>query len=107
MVLGDGMMGQMMEPVEFKEVKEICLKKHGATVGTKERKPNVINSLFIKPADYEKHNIDLFKSMRKLKRMKYRLNLQSEFAEIVFVAYGTTARIVKNAINSLAKKELK
>ncbi|MDD4503936.1 MAG: 3-methyl-2-oxobutanoate dehydrogenase subunit beta, partial [Clostridiaceae bacterium] len=55
MILGDGMMGQMMEPVEFTEVKKRKLpEKSWATVGTKgKRKPNIINSLFIESSDCE------------------------------------------------------
>jgi 2-oxoglutarate ferredoxin oxidoreductase subunit alpha len=110
MVLGDGMMGQMMEPVEFKEVKKRNLpEKTWATVGTKgKRKPNVINSLFIEAADCEKHNIDLFKKYAEIEKNEVRVETYNlEGAEIVFVAYGTTARIVKNAINSLAKEGIK
>lgn len=110
MVLGDGMMGQMMEPVEFKEVKKRNLpEKTWATVGTKgKRKPNIINSLFIESADCEKHNIDLFNKYAEVEKNEVRVDTYNlEGAEIVFVAYGTTARIVKNAINSLAKEGIK
>jgi 2-oxoglutarate ferredoxin oxidoreductase subunit alpha len=110
MIMGDGMIGQMMEPVEFKPVEKRELpEKTWATVGTKgQRKPNVINSLFIDPQECENHNIKLFKkydeiAAKEVKVEKYNL----EDAEIVFVAYGTTARIVKNAINTLAKEGIK
>ena len=110
MILGDGMMGQMMEPVEFKEVKKRSLpEKTWATVGTKgKRKPNIINSLFIESADCEKHNIDLFNKYAEVEKNEVRVDTYNlEGAEIVFAAYGTTARIVKNAINSLAKEGIK
>ncbi len=49
MILGDGMIGQMMEPVEFKEPKRRDLpEKDWATTGTQgKRKPNIINSLYL------------------------------------------------------------
>jgi len=110
MILGDGMMGQMMEPVEFTEVKKRKLpEKSWATVGTKgKRKPNIINSLFIESSDCEKHNIDLFEKYAEIEKNEIRVDTYNlEGAEIVFTAYGTTARIVKNAINSLAKEGIK
>ena len=63
MVLGDGMIGQMMEPVEFREVEKMDLPSQDwATTGTNNaRQPNVINSLFLAPEELEQHNIKLFK----------------------------------------------
>lgn len=110
MVLGDGMIGQMMEPVEFTEVKKRKLPgKPWATVGTKgERKPNVINSLFIDPAECEKHNLRLFEKYKEIEENEVQVETYNmEDAELVFVAYGTTSRIVKNAINALAKEGIK
>lgn len=110
MILGDGMIGQMMEPVEFTEVKKRKLpEKPWATVGTKgERKPNIINSLFIDPADCEKHNIKLFEKYKEIEENEIQVETYNlEGAELVFTAYGTTARIVKNAINALAKEGIK
>lgn len=107
MILGDGMIGQMMEPVEFTEVKKRKLPgKPWATVGTNgERQPNIINSLFIDPEDCEKHNIDLFRKYAEIEKNEVKVETYNlENAEIVFAAYGTTARIVKNAINTLAKE---
>jgi 2-oxoglutarate ferredoxin oxidoreductase subunit alpha len=110
MILGDGMIGQMMEPVEFTEVKKRKLpEKPWATVGTNgERKPNIINSLFIEAADCENHNINLFKKYAEIEKNEVKVETYNlEGAEIVFAAYGTTARIVKNAINTLAKEGIK
>ena len=61
MVMGDGMLGQMMEPVEFKErAPKVLPEKTWAADGLKGReKHNVINSLYLKSEDLEKHNIKL------------------------------------------------
>jgi 2-oxoglutarate ferredoxin oxidoreductase subunit alpha len=110
MVMGDGMIGQMMEPVEFREVpKRELPEKTWATTGAKgQRKPNVINSLFIDPQECENHNIKLFKKYDEITAKETRVeNYNLEGAEIVFVAYGTTARIAKNAITTLAKEGIK
>lgn len=110
MVVADGMIGQMMEPVEFNEPKKRELpQKDWATTGTNgERKPNIINSLFIDPQELEDHCIMLeekYKVMEENETLVEEYNLEG--AEVVIAAYGTTSRIVKNAIDSLAKEGIK
>lgn len=110
MVVADGMIGQMMEPVEFKAPKTRELKpKDWATVGTKgERKPNVINSLYLQPDELEKHCIKLEAKYREIEKNEVDYEMyKTEDAELVFVAYGTTARIVKNAIEMLREEGIK
>ncbi len=110
MIVADGMIGQMMEPIEFKPAPALDLPaKDWATVGTKEdRKPNVINSLFLKPEELEVHNIHLTEKYNKMKEAEQRYEAyQLEGAEIVCVAYGTTSRIVKNAIEILEEEGIK
>lgn len=110
MIMGDGMIGQMMEPVEFTDVKKRILpEKDWATVGTRgKRGQNVINSLFIDPAECEKHNLKLGKKYEEILKNETRVETYNlEGAEIVLVAYGTTSRIARNAINSLAKDGIK
>lgn len=107
MVMGDGMIGQMMEPIEFKERKKVDLPpKDWATDGTGgKRKQNVINSLFISPEDLEKHNHKLFKKYQEMIDTEQRYELYNmENPEIICVAYGTTSRIVKNAIETLKEE---
>ncbi|SDZ09942.1 2-oxoglutarate ferredoxin oxidoreductase subunit alpha [Proteiniborus ethanoligenes] len=109
-VLGDGMIGQMMEPVEFKEpVKRELPPKDWATVGTKgERKPNVINSLYIDPKALEDHVIKLEQKYAKMKENEVRYEEYNlEDAEVVIVAYGTTSRIAKNAIAKCTEEGIK
>ncbi|WP_459130187.1 3-methyl-2-oxobutanoate dehydrogenase subunit VorB [Guggenheimella bovis] len=104
MVVGDGMIGQMMEPVEFKERPHVDLpKKTWAATGTKDHEGrNVINSLFLAPEALEKHVHHLFTKYEEMKEKECRWeSLNLEKAEIVIVAYGTTSRICKNAIEKL------
>ena len=109
-VLGDGMIGQMMEPVEFKELNKRELPaKDWATTGTKgKREPNIVNSLFIDPKELEDHVIKLEKKYAEMKEKETRWEeFKLEDAEIVVVAYGTTSRIVKNAIAKCEKEGIK
>ncbi|SCG83997.1 2-oxoglutarate ferredoxin oxidoreductase subunit alpha [Proteiniborus sp. DW1] len=109
-VLGDGMIGQMMEPVEFKEPKKRELPpKDWATTGTKgQRKPNVINSLYIEAQPLEDHNLKLEAKYAMMKENEVRYEEYNlEDAEVVIVAYGTTSRIAKNAIAKCAEEGIK
>lgn len=110
MVLGDGMIGQMMEPVEFKEPKKRPIApKTWATDGTKgKRKPNIINSLYIDPQVLENHVIKLENKYAEMKENETRHESYNvKDADVVVVAYGTTSRIVKNAIAKCEEEGMK
>lgn len=106
-VLGDGLIGQMMEPVEFK--REIAPKdlpeKPWATTGAKDRKRNIINSLFLDPEDLESHNWKLAKKFQDMKQeVRYEAYNLDAPREVLIVAYGTVARIAKTAIEDLREQ---
>jgi 2-oxoglutarate ferredoxin oxidoreductase subunit alpha len=110
MILGDGMIGQMMEPVEFKEREKRELPpKDWATTGTNgKRKPNIINSLYLNAEDLEKHNTYLQNKYNKMREKEVRVESYNvEDADVVISAYGTTARIAKTAISKLEKEGYK
>ena len=107
MMLADGALGQMMEPVEFKEVAETALpEKPWATTGTGcKRKKNIINSLFIKPDELEVSVNERFDRYAEIEKNETRAEeYMTEDADIVIVSYGITSRICKTAI-TLARKE--
>ncbi|MGO1478327.1 3-methyl-2-oxobutanoate dehydrogenase subunit VorB [Senegalia sp. (in: firmicutes)] len=110
MVIGDGMIGQMMEPVEFNEPKKRTIApKTWATDGTKgKRKPNIINSLYIDPQVLENHVLKLEKKYDEIRKNETRYeNYNVADADVVVVAYGTTSRIVKNAIAKCEEEGMK
>ena len=108
MVVGDGMIGQMMEPIEFKDIPKRgnIPAKDWATTGTKgARKHNIINSLALDPAELEKHNWKLQEKYNEIKEKEVRYeSYNMDNAEVVIVAYGTTSRIAKNAIKALKEE---
>lgn len=109
-VLGDGMIGQMMEPVEFNKPKKRDLPpKDWATTGTEgKRKPNIITSLFLDPQELEDHNWKLDKKYKEIEKNEVMYEMyKMKDAEIVLVAYGTTSRIVKNAVDTLREEGIK
>lgn len=108
MVMGDGIIGQMMEPVEFKEPaqRELPLKTWAAT-GYDGSKPRaVINSLYIEAEEMNAVSARLHGVYKQITENESRFDtFMMEDAEIAIVAYGTTARIVRNAIIK-ARREL-
>lgn len=102
MVVGDGMLGQMMEPVEFKERNNRVLpdKDWAANGLGKRTSHNVINSLFLNPEDLEGLNIELQEKYNKIRNdeVRYELYNCDEVNDLILVAYGTTARICRNVI---------
>ncbi len=109
MILADGTMGQMMEPVslDMGEIKEYD--KSWAVTGTKcEREHNVINSLFLKPEELE---IENFKRYEKYKLIEENEVMYEEYrmedAEICIVAFGIASRVSKNAIDEARKAGVK
>lgn len=110
MVVADGMIGQMMEAVEFKKPESRKLQpKTWASNGTKgERKPNIINSLYLQAPELEAHNLMLQKKYKQIEEKEARYeNFMVEDAEIVLVSYGTTARIARNAVLKLREQGVK
>jgi len=110
-VLGDGLLGQMMEPVEIKpktENRKLKTEKPWALTGAKGRPRNLIRSLYLGEGVLEKHNQHLQKKYKKISREEVRYEGYSlEDAEIVLVAYGTSARISRAALIKARKKGLK
>jgi 2-oxoglutarate ferredoxin oxidoreductase subunit alpha len=108
MVLGDGILGQMMEPVEFKRSvqPEDLPPKPWATTGAMGRKPNIINSLHLDPEDLEAHDWKLQAKYERMAQEDCRHELYGPGGEldVLFVAYGTVARIVKTAVELLEAK---
>lgn len=111
LILADGMLGQMMEPVEFPEKKPAsnAENKPYATTGTKEeRKPNIINSLFLKPEQLEKTIVDRFKKYDIIKENEVMVEeYLTEDADFITVAYGATARVVRSAVEQAREEGIK
>lgn len=101
MILGDGILGQMMEPVEFSDDNNnrSITEKPWATTGAKGRKPNLINSLFLDPVELEKHNLHLQRKYDSMLKEVLWENYKTDDAELVLVGYGTSARIAKAVVD--------
>ncbi|MFZ5644085.1 MAG: 3-methyl-2-oxobutanoate dehydrogenase subunit VorB [Bacillota bacterium] len=102
MLMGDGVLGQMMEPVELDEEKPVTIpdKPWAATGRTNGRPKNLINSLYIVPDNCEVHNIELGKKYELIKESEQRWeDYHTDGAELVIVSFGTSARICKAVVD--------
>jgi 2-oxoglutarate ferredoxin oxidoreductase subunit alpha len=113
MILGDGLIGQMMEPVEFPEnlLTEPTNKDEWATNGIGNRSgdtPNLVKSLFLDPVQLNNHNLLLKAKYDRMKRDEVRYeayNIDSDYRALV-VSYGTMSRVCRTAIDFLKEEGL-
>ena len=104
LILGDGIIAQMVEPVDLKPYKPIFKlpsKKDWILDGCKDREPHVVKTLWLSPTDsLVKHNIHL---QEKYNKIRLELSLCEEYktegADILIAAYGITARVAREAVD--------
>lgn len=107
LILGDGILGQMSEPVVFPEMKKINDKTDWAICNGKER--SIIRSLYLIPENMlEMHNLKLQKKYDQIKKelIKYDTYM-IEDAEYLIVSYGSTSRVCQAAIDMLRENSIK
>ena len=111
MVVMDGLIGQMMEPIEWHEVphRKLPSKDSWATSGRKGRaEHNTLNSLYMDPEECDRHNRHLAEKFAEMERNEVRWEeVECEDAELIITAYGTPARIALTAIDTLRAEGLK
>lgn len=115
-ILGDGMLGQMMEPLSVARIPSSVFRngrlttddgrrKKWAATGCSGRKPNVVKSFYLNMGDLEKFNLKL---QEKYKSIQAQEQLQetayTDDARVILSAYGTMARIAKGAVEKLREK---
>jgi len=109
MILSDGMLGQMMEPVILPEGERKDLPEKPWAFSTKaKKKRNIINSLYISPPDLESLVKERFAKYEKIKEKEQRAEeyLVSD-ADVVLVAYGASSRISRSAVDMARKQGIK
>ena len=110
MILGDGMMGQMMEPVEFPDPIDFDSLPHKPWVldGAKGRESRIIKSLILDTAAMEEHNWKLCRKHEIIEReITHVETFMAEDAYMAIVAYGTASRIAKGAVKKVREMGLK
>ena len=107
MILADGMLGQMMEPLEFDgDIKPSgIVDKPWAMTGAKAREAKTVKSLLLGEGALEKHNENLQEKYRRMSDEEIRFDAyKTEGAEIILVAYGTVGRIARSCVDNLTKE---
>ena len=109
MILGDGYLGQMSEPLILPKAVENLPAKDWALTGAKGREPHIIASLRLNPDNYlEKHVYDLYENYKKIEENEVIYDTQNmDDADYMIVAYGTASRICKKAIRMLSAEGIK
>ena len=106
MILSDGIVGQMMEPVEFnRPEKKDFEEKNWHLNGCKGRAPRSIQSLLMRDGVLEKHNINLQEKYKTIAKNEVQFETyKTDGAQVIITAYGISSRIAKSAVK-LARKE--
>ncbi|WP_302822553.1 3-methyl-2-oxobutanoate dehydrogenase subunit beta, partial [uncultured Anaerotruncus sp.] len=110
MILADGMLGQMMEPISFPEKQVKTYDKSGwSTSGHQHKRAHhIVNSLYLQPEELEAKILERFQRYEEVKAKHTRCEeYLMEDAEYVVVAYGATSRIVRSSVNSAREKGIK
>ena len=108
-VLADGILGQMMEPIVLcKKPRRELPPKDWALTGAKDREQNIVRSLWLPEGALEEHNYKLQATYEQIQKDEVLCEQYAlDDAEIVVVAYGVAARIVRSAVNQARKEGIK
>ena len=109
MILADGTIGQMMEPISFEDAQIETYEKPWALTGTQgKRVHNIVNSLYLKPDELEQKNVERYEKYAIVERDE---PMWEEYemadAEYCVVAFGIAARVAKNAVVAARKEGIK
>ncbi len=109
MVLGDAIIGQMMEPFcPTAYIKPNLPEKKWALTGCKGRKPNVIKSLYMGEGELEQRNYVLQNKYKNMKKSEVRFEaFNVEEAEFIVVAFGIASRVALSSVKRLIKDGFK
>ena len=108
-ILADGVLGHMVEPLQFPQVAiEHTIDTTWAVAGKAETRGNLVTSISLDFGDLEKHNLMLQEKYRQVEENEvlwdgYRL----EDADVVLVSYGISSRIARSAVDSARKEGIR
>ncbi len=108
-VIADGMIGQIMEPVELPEMREVERRQQPwALTGAKGRPKNVVTSLYLGAVNLERVNLELQATLKEIVANEVRYEtFMADDAEILIASYGTAARIAKTAIRQAREEGIR
>jgi 2-oxoisovalerate ferredoxin oxidoreductase alpha subunit len=107
-VMTDGFVGQMMEPIELEETEITEPEKPWAVKGTPETQHNLISSIYLEPDDLEKHERKLESKYRLAQQLEPRHETyMADDAEILLVGYGIVSRVLRSAVEQARAQGLR
>ena len=109
MILADGTIGQMMEPISFEDTEIESYEKPWALTGTEcKRKHNIVNSLYLKADELERMNFERFEKYKIVEETEAMWEeYMMDDAEISVVAFGIASRVAKNAVAEARRQGIK
>ncbi len=109
MILADGTIGQMMEPISFEDAEIEVYEKPWALTGTEgKRKHNIVNSLYLKPDELEVKNFERYERYKIVEENEPMWEeYMMEDAEYCVVAFGIASRVAKNAVVAAREEGIK
>jgi len=109
MILADGTIGQMMEPISFEDAEIETYEKPWALTGTEGKRPhNVVNSLYLQPDQLEIKNFERYERYKLVEENEPMWEeYMMEDAEYCVVAFGIASRVAKNAVVAARKEGIK
>ena len=107
-ILADGFIGQMMEPLELPEPVASVPEKKWKVGGNSETKKNLVSSIFLDSDDLEEHNIKLQTKYSRIEEAEVRLEkLYTDDAEIILIGYGIVSRILQSVVEEARAEGIK
>jgi 2-oxoisovalerate ferredoxin oxidoreductase alpha subunit len=107
-VLSDGFVGQMMEPLDLECRQAIAPEKPWAVMGTAETRKNLVTSIFLEPDELEAHQRKMEAKYALAEQLESRHEVyQTEDAEVLLVGYGIVSRVLRSAVEQARKEGLR
>ncbi len=109
MIVAEGNLGQMMEPVEFRKPKETFPDMSSwALTGMKNREPHIITSIHLQPEEMEAHILKMYDKYAEAEANDVRYEeYQADDAEIIIIAYGIVSRVTRSVVERLREQGIK
>jgi 2-oxoisovalerate ferredoxin oxidoreductase alpha subunit len=107
-VLADGFIGQMMEPLDL-EYREIAApRKEWAVKGTAESRKNMVSSIYLEPDELEAHQRRMEAKYMRAQETETRCEeYRTDDAELIVVGYGIVSRVLRSAVDEARKQGIK
>ena len=107
-VLSDGFVGQMMEPLDLEITECYPPEKSWAVRGTRETRPNLVTSIYLEPDDLEAHQRNMEAKYKQIQQLETRYELyMTDDAEVLLVGYGIVSRILRTVVERARAQGLK